>query len=149
MLTFLVGGGVVATIPSLYLFYVFYTNTPSADAYTTLSSLTQMGATLLAVAAALFTFWLHSVFLPVRYCLCAHPEYSLGQTFRRGLQSAKGVRGAFFRFRLSYILWFAASQLTYGAMDLFVTPYSSLGGMVFLQEAARARQGGTQTPQAS
>lgn len=74
--------------------------------YTTLSSLTQMGATLLAVAAALFTFWLHSVFLPVRYCLCAHPEYSLGQTFRRGLQSAKGVRGAFFRFRLSYILWF-------------------------------------------
>ena len=102
-----------------------------------------------AVAAALFTFWLHSVFLPVRYCLCAHPEYSLGQTFRRGLQSAKGVRGAFFRFRLSYILWFAASQLTYGAMDLFVTPYSSLGGMVFLQEAARARQGGTQTPQAS
>ena len=141
--------GIVATIPSLYLFYVFYTNTPSADAYTTLSSLTQMGATLLAVAAALFTFWLHSVFLPVRYCLCAHPEYSLGQTFRRGLQSAKGVRGAFFRFRLSYILWFAASQLTYGAMDLFVTPYSSLGGMVFLQEAARARQGGTQTPQAS
>lgn len=119
---------------------------PVGDAYTTLSSLTQMGATLLAVAAALFTFWLHSVFLPVRYCLCAHPEYSLGQTFRRGLQSAKGVRGAFFRFRLSYILWFAASQLTYGAMDLFVTPYSSLGGMVFLQEAARARQGGTQTP---
>ena len=35
--------GIVATIPSLYLFYVFYTNTPSADAYTTLSSLTQMG----------------------------------------------------------------------------------------------------------
>ena len=65
--------GIVATIPSLYLFYVFYTNTPSADAYTTLSSLTQMGATLLAVAAALFTFWLHSAFLPVRYCLCAHP----------------------------------------------------------------------------
>ncbi|MFR2157200.1 MAG: hypothetical protein ACLS43_08885 [Evtepia gabavorous] len=61
---------------------LYHTEFPDAD-----------GGNPLAVAAALFTFWLHSVFLPVRYCLCAHPEYSLGQTFRRGLQSAKGVRG--------------------------------------------------------
>ena len=115
-------------------------------AYTTTSSLLQMGATVLAIAALVFTFWLHSVLLPVRYCLCAHPEYSLGQTFRRGLASAKGFRGAFFGFRLSYILWFFGSQLTYGALDIFVTPYSSLGGMIFLQEAARARQGGGQAP---
>ena len=99
-----------------------------------------------AVAAALFTFWLHSVFLPVRYCLCAHPEYSLGQTFRRGLQSAKGVRGAFFRFRLSYILWFAASQLTYGAMDLFVTPYSSLGGWCSSRRLPGPDRWNTDTP---
>ena len=31
-------------------------------------------------------------------------------------------------------------------MDIFVTPYTSLGGMLFLQEAARARQGEA-TPQ--
>ena len=110
-------------------------------AYTTTSSLLQIGATVLAIAALVFTFWLHSIFLPVRYCLCAHPEYSLGQVFRRGLDSAKGFRGAFFGFRLSYILWFLVSQVTYGAMDIFVTPYTSLGGMLFLQEAARARQG--------
>lgn len=132
--------GLVAMVPSLYLFYLFYTTTPSVQAYTTVSSLLQMGATVLAIVAGLFTFWLHSVFLPVRYCLCAHPEYTLGQTFRRGLQSARGVRKAFFTFRLSYLLWFFLSQLTYGVMDLFVVPYTSLGGMIFLQEAARARQ---------
>ena len=63
-----------------------------------------------------------------------------------GADSAKGFRGAFFGFRLSYILWFLVSQVTYGAMDIFVTPYTSLGGMLFLQEAARARQGEA-TPQ--
>ena len=133
--------GILATVPSLYLFYLFYTTTPSMAAYTTTSSLLQIGATVLAIAALVFTF-----FLPVRYCLCAHPEYSLGQVFRRGLDSAKGFRGAFFGFRLSYILWFLVSQVTYGAMDIFVTPYTSLGGMLFLQEAARARQGEA-TPQ--
>lgn len=131
---------IVATIPSLYLFYRFYTTTPSVQAFTNTSALLQMGATVLALAAALLAFWLHSIFLPVRYCLCAHPEYTLRQTFRRGFQSAKGVRKAFFVFRLSYFPWFVASQVTYGAMDLFVMPYTSLGGMVFLQEAARIRQ---------
>ena len=63
--------GVVATIPSLYLYYLFYTSTPSLDAYTSASSMLQMGAGILAIAAVLFTFWLHTILLPVRYCLCA------------------------------------------------------------------------------
>ena len=138
----------VATVPSLYLFYQFYTNTPTVESITAISSLTQMGASLLAVAAGLLAFWLHSVFLPVRYCLASHPEYSLRETFQKGLQSTKGFRWAFFRFRLSYILWFALAQLTYHALDLFVTPYSALGSMIFLQEAARVRKGGPERPQA-
>ena len=101
----------------------------------------QMGAGALAIVAALFTFWLHSVLLPVRYCLCAHPEYSLGQAFRRGMASTKGFRGAFFGFRLSYFLWFAVSQFTYGVLDLYVLPYTSIGGMIFISEAARFKQG--------
>ncbi len=133
--------GVVATIPSLYLYYLFYTSTPSLDAYTSASSMLQMGAGILAIAAVLFTFWLHTILLPVRYCLCAHPEYSIGQAFRRGMASTKGFRGAFFGFRLSYILWFAASQFTYGVLDLYVLPYTSLGGMIFISEAARLKQG--------
>ena len=104
-----------------------------------------MGAGALAIVAALFTFWLHSVLLPVRYCLCAHPEYSLGQVFRRGMASTKGFRGVFFGFRLSYFLWFAVSQFTYGVLDLYVLPYTSIGGMIFISEAARFKQG--QKPQ--
>ena len=37
--------GALATVPSLYLFYLFYTTTPTVQAYTTASSLLQMGAT--------------------------------------------------------------------------------------------------------
>lgn len=139
--------GLVAMVPAVYLFYLFYTTTPSFEAFTATSSLLQLGGTVLALIAALFTFWLHSVLLPVRYCLCAHPEYSLSLTFRRGLQSIRGFRGAFFRFRLSYILWYFLSQLSYGAMDLFALPYTSLGSMVFLQEVARVRKGDDGSPQ--
>lgn len=139
--------GLVATIPAFYLFYLFYTTTPSMEAFTTTSSLLQLAGTIWALAASLFAFWLHSVFLPVRYCLCAHPEYSLSMTFRRGFQSTKGFRGAFFRFRLSYILWYFLSQMSYGAIDLIALPYTSLGSMIFLQEAARVREGAETPPQ--
>ena len=57
------------------------------------------------------------------------------------MASTKGFRGAFLGFRLSYILWFAASQFTYGVLDLYVLPYTSLGGMIFISEAARLKQG--------
>ena len=130
----------VATIPSLYLFYLFYTTTPSLEAYNNTSALLQMSASLLAIAAAVFAFWLHSLLLPIRYCLAAHPEYSLKMVFQRGMLSAKGFRKGFFGFRLTFIPWFFFSQLTYGALDFFVTPYTSLSGMLYLQEAARIRQ---------
>ena len=134
---------VLATIPSIALFYQFYTTTPSMEAYNNTSAALQMSASLLAIAAAVFAFWLHSIFLPVRYCLAAHPEYSVKMLFQRGFQSAKGFRKGFFGFRLTYLPWFFFSQLTYGALDFFVTPYTSLGGMLYLQEAARIRQNPT------
>ena len=137
---FVRGVALAASLPSMYLYYRFYSVTPDVANLTTGHQLMQGAAGCLAIAAFLVAFWVHSLFLPVRYCLAAHPEYSLGQTFRRGFQSARGVRGPFFRFRLSYALWFFLSQMTYGAMDIFVAPYSSLGSMVFLQEAARARR---------
>lgn len=142
---FVLGGvvrlvGILALIPSFLLYYRLYTGTVSPDAWTVASSWTEFGALLLLLAAALFTFWLHSVLLPIRYCLAAHPEYSLGETFRRGARSLRGFRTAFFRFRLGFLIWMFLSQMTYFAMDLFVAPYTSLSGMVYLQEAARARE---------
>ena len=135
-----------ASVPSLYLYYRFYSSTPDAASLTTGHQLMQGAAGCLAIAAFLIAFWIHSLLLPVRYCLAAHPEYALGLTFRRGFQSARGVRGVYFRFRLSYVLWFFLSQMTYGAMDLFVAPYSSLGSMYFLQAAAKARRDAAEKP---
>ena len=140
------GVALAASVPSFYLYYRFYSTTPDAANLTTGIQLMQWSASLLAILAFFLAFWVHSLLLPVRYCLAAHPEYSMGQTFRRGFQSARGVRGAFFRFRLSYLLWFILSQMTYGAMDLFVAPYSSLGSMYFLQAAARVRQAEAREP---
>lgn len=133
--------GILCSVPSVYMFYLFYKTTPTVEDLTTQSYALNTGATALAILAVVIAFWVNSLLLPVRYCLAAHPEYSLPKVFRRGWQSCKGFRGQFFRLRLSYILWFAASRITYGAMDFFALPYISMGGMVFLQQAAIARGG--------
>ncbi|MCF0122604.1 MAG: DUF975 family protein [Ruminiclostridium sp.] len=132
--------GLVCLLPSLYLYYLFYSNVTTLKDMTYQMSLIQSLAGLLAVAAGVFAFWLHSLFLPVRYCLASHPEYSLGETFRRGLLSTKGYRGAFFRFRLSMLPWYFLSQVTYNALDLYAMPYTSMASMLYIQEVAKARQ---------
>jgi hypothetical protein len=140
-------GGVVRlvtlalSVPGFWLLYVFYSTTPDLASYGTVNALTQLAGSIWLVLAALLGFTLHCYWLPVRYCLAAHSEYSLGEVFRRGTWSTKGVRGAFVRFRLSYILFFFLSQVTYGAMDFYVAPYTALGSMSFIQGvgAARAR----------
>lgn len=131
--------GILCTVPSLYLYYLFYTNVTSLDQITNQMAMLQSLASLLATAAALFCFWLHSLLLPVRYCLAAHPEYTIGETFRRGLRSMKGYRSRFFWFRMSMAPWFFLSQLSYNALDLFVMPYTSMASMLYVQETARAR----------
>lgn len=84
--------GIVSLAPSFFLYYLLYTRTTSLDAWTAASTWTEFGALALLLAAGLFTFWLHSVLLPVRYCLAAHPEYTLRETFRRGMRSLRGFR---------------------------------------------------------
>ncbi len=130
----------IASTPGLFLFYRFYSTATSMTAIGFSQRLMLWAADGLAILAMLFGVWLHSLLLPVRYCLASHPEYTLRETFRRGLRSASGIRGGMYRFRLSYILWFFASRVTYGAMDIFVLPYSSLGSMLFLQQAAKWRK---------
>lgn len=136
--------GLVCTLPSFYLYYLFYSNVTSLDQVTTQMSLLQSLAFLLAVAAAIFAFWLHCTFLPVRYCLAAHPEFTLGQTFVRGLRSTKGWRSRFFRFRLSMVPWYFFSQVSYHSIDLYAMPYTSMASMLYIQEIARAKNAQTQ-----
>lgn len=136
--------GLVCTLPSFYLYYLFYSNVTSLDQVTTQMSLLQSLAFLLAVIAAVFAFWLHCTFLPVRYCLAAHPEFTLGQTFVRGLRSTKGWRSRFFRFRLSMVPWYFFSQVSYHSIDLYAMPYTSMASMLYIQEIARAKNAQTQ-----
>lgn len=143
---FLLGGvvrlvAVVATLPSFYLIYRFYSTVTTMESVTPMDTALQFLSMLLSIVAALVAFWLHTFFLPVRYCLALHPEYSWSETFQRGFESVRGYRAEFFRFRLSYAVWFILSQLSYGVLDLYVMPYSSFGSMLFLQEVSKARNG--------
>lgn len=131
--------GILTLLPSMYLYVRLYSTATSPENWTAASTGLQVSALLLFILALLFTFWLHSLLLPVRYCLAAHPEFGLGEAFRRGVQSLHGFRARFFLFRLSFLIWFAASEITYSAADLYVLPFTALSGMVFLQEAARGR----------
>lgn len=132
--------GILCTAPSLYLYYIFYINATSVDQLTSQMAMLQSLASFLAIGAGVFCFWLHCLFLPVRYCLATHPEYSLGETFHRGLRSMKGCRSRFFWFRMTMVPWFFLSQLSYNALDLFAMPYTSMASMLYVQETAKERQ---------
>lgn len=132
--------GLLAMLPSLYCYYRFYTTTPTMESLTSGNAMLQFAGSALAFAAVFFTFWLHCRLLPLRYCLAAHPEYRMKQVVVRGRRSVKGYDRAFFGFRSTYLLWFAASYFTYFALDLFVLPYSSLGSMLYLQALGKAKK---------
>ena len=125
--------------PAFYLYYLFYSNVKTVDDLTTSMVMLQNGASFLAIFAGLLWLWLHSAMLPIRYCLAAHPEYTLKQVFSRGWASMKGYRMKFFWFRSTLLPWFFFSQLTYNVLDLYVTPYTSMASMVYVQECARDR----------
>ena len=131
--------GMACAAPAFYLYYLFYSSVESVDDLTTQMVMLQNGASFLAIFAGLLWLWLHSAMLPIRYCLAAHPEYTLKQVFSRGWASMQGYRMKFFWFRTTLLPWFFFSQLTYNVLDLYVTPYTSLASMVYVQECAKDR----------
>lgn len=137
--------GLAAMCPGLYCCYRFYASASAMENLGSGSAALQFAGSTLMFLAVLFTFWLHCRVLPLRYCLAAHPEYSVKEVVVRGRRSVKGYDGAFFGFRSTYLLWFGASYFTYFALDLFVMPYSSLGSMIFIQELAKARKRGQES----
>lgn len=100
---------------------------------------------LLLFGGAALAFFCYSCLYPIAYCLAAQPDYPVGKMLRRGLDSVKGSRVRFFRFRLSFIIWFLLSALSYGVLDLYVLPYLSFSAFHFLQEAAKTRQANVQS----
>ena len=131
--------GMACAAPAFYMYYLFYSNVKTMDDLTNSMMMLQNGASCLAIVAGLVWLFLHSAMLPIRYCLAAHPEYTLKQVFSRGWASMKGYRMKFFWFRTTLLPWFFFSQLTYNILDLYVTPYTSLASMVYVQECAKDR----------
>lgn len=140
--------GLVAMVPSLLLYYYFYTHATSLNQVTTQLVLIQMLALLLAIAAGFVTFYLYSIFLPIPYCLAMHPDITLKQMFVGGMSALQGHRRSFFRFRLTFLPWLLLSQLTYRTVDIFVLPYTSLANMRYLQALATRRKNPAQEDEA-
>lgn len=136
--------GILLLLPSSALYIMLYGGTASADL--AMFSLVALLALSLLVGGAALAFFLYTMLYPICYCLAARPDYSLGQVFRRGIASIRGYRSEFFRFRLSFFVWYFVAFLTYGVMDLYILPYISFASFQFLQEAAKARQNSEDAP---
>lgn len=95
---------------------------------------------LLMVGGLLFAFWLYVRLLPIRYCLAAQPDYTLGMVFEKGRASVRGYERPFFRLMLSMLPWYILSVVIFVAMDLYVLPYATFVALQFLQEVANHRR---------
>jgi uncharacterized membrane protein len=133
---------ILALLPSSALYAMIYSGSiigVSTEESVRLSLLSFLALAFM-IGGALLSFYLYTILYPIRYCLAARPDYSVGQVLRRGVDSIKGYRGEFFRFRLTFLHWYLMSFLTYGVIELYVLPYLSFSSFQFLQEAAKDRQ---------
>lgn len=133
---------VLAILPSLLLyFFVYGQDMMGAGEQEILwISMLVFVALALLIAGMLFAFFCYTTIQPICYCLAAQPEYSMGQVWRRGLNSIKGYRGKFFCFRLSFLFWYILSNVTYGTLELYILPYISFSSFQFLNAAAEDRR---------
>ncbi|MEG2000235.1 MAG: DUF975 family protein [Evtepia sp.] len=127
--------GILFTLPTLILYSLPMTFTPSQETLVILVAWTLM------FCGVMLSFFLYTVILPIRYCLSARPELSIVEIIKRGLKSTKGYRREFFKLRFSFVIWDFVSNMSYGAMDLYVFPYISVTTMEFLAEVRNRREG--------
>jgi uncharacterized membrane protein len=133
---------ILLLMPSSILYMILY----SGNWIGTSTEASIGGSVLALLALALLTggmmlsFYLYTSLYPISYCLAARPDYSVRQIIKRGLDSIKGYRGGFFRFRLTFLPWYFMSFFTYGVIDLYVFPYLSFSAFQFLNAVARDRQ---------
>lgn len=132
----------LAIFPSLLLYFFVYGQdiTGSGEQQMLWLSILAFVALALLIAGMLLAFFCYTTIHPICYCLAAQPDYSMKKVWRRGLDSIKGYRGRFFRFRLSFLFWYILSNMTYGTLELYILPYISFSSFQFLNAAAEDRQ---------
>lgn len=133
---------IIALLPSSILYVFLYSgNLIGASPEESIKiALMAFLAFALLIGGVLLSFYVYTILYPIRYCLAARPDYSVLQVLRRGMDSVKGYRGEFFKFRLTFLHWYLLSFLTYGVMELYVLPYLSISSFQFLQEVAKDRK---------
>ena len=84
------------------------------------------GSALMGVGAFV-AYFLYTFFLPARYELACHPEYSVRKALGMGLGRFRGQRGSYFLLRLSFLPWVIISNLAYASASLgFLSPVVGL-----------------------
>lgn len=121
---------VLGLLPGLLLF-LGTSGRPAASAALPLSF-------LLVFAGSAAAYFCYTLFLPAQYLLARDPNAPLSAVLSAGRTVLRGTRGNYFLFRLSFLLWFAVVNATYGAMALYVLPYFELANLLYLQAAAPA-----------
>ena len=98
---------------------------------------------LLLLAGVFFSMFRICGYMAVRYAYASRPQEGIRAAFRDTGRLLKGRRWEFFVLYLSFLLWNIASNLTYGVLNLFVTPYFCITVILFLNAV---RQGPTAGP---
>ena len=129
--------GILFLAPSLLLYFKLYSGSWVTDKSAV--SLLGLLVFVLLIVGGLATYFVYTVLFPTRYCLVSHPEMSVKMILDRGVGCMKGYRKSFFTFRLSFILLFVLSELSYGAVDLYVAPYTNLASMEYLHQVAEVK----------
>lgn len=80
-------------------------------------------------------------FEPVRYQLARRPELGVGGALGYGRAVLTRRRGAYLKFRLSFLIWELLNAFSHGLFQLYLFPYQGLANLEFLLETeSRIRQ---------
>jgi len=123
---------VVGALPGLALF-VWATGSTQLES-AAVSGLMFL-ASVLILAGAAAGYWIYTLVLPAQYLLAREPDASVTHVLRAGIQVFQGRRWDYFVFRLSFFLWYFLVNATYGAMGIFVMPYTELSNLLYIQAA--------------
>ncbi len=95
------------------------------------SAATLLSAWALMAAGAAAGYMVYTLILPSQYLLAGRPDTPLPAALKDGFRALAGRRREYWRFRLSYLGWYALVNISRGAASFFVFPYSELANLMY------------------
>lgn len=75
------------------------------------------------------------------YILAENPDFKAKQAMDESESLMKGHRWEYFKLNLSFIGWFVLSLLTFGILNLWISPYMEIATAVFYQDLKMQKYG--------